>query len=123
MLKFILLSILIVPGVACIYFFWVRPILAAMPALKKFYTEADGIWAKVWALCGKSATVAWSYVLAGIGMVVQLIDPVATTLGDPDLKTQITGLLQANPKVLGYFAIGVSAVTIAARLRTITKGS
>jgi hypothetical protein len=110
---------LIGPGLACAYFFFLRPVLEAVPAFKKFYTDADGFWSKVWAVCGKSATMAWSYILAGVGVAVQALDPIASTLGDPDLKAQITGALQADPKILGYFAIAVSAITIAARLRSI----
>jgi hypothetical protein len=118
-MRFLFFAILIIPGLACAYFFWVRPVLEAVPALKKFYAEADGFWNKVWALCGKSATLAWSYILAGIGMAMQMLDPVASTLGDPNLSAQITSTLQSDPKILGYFAIAVSAITIAARLRSI----
>ena len=38
-----------------------------------------------------------------------IVDPLATAVGDPQLKEQITGVLQSNPKVLGYFAMAVSA--------------
>ena len=112
----------ILPGLVCAYFFFIRPVLHAMPALKDFYTEADGFWAKVWAVCGKSVTVAWGYVLAGIGFVMQAIEPIASALGDPDLKQQVMDALGANPKILGYVLMGISAVTLAARLRSIGKG-
>lgn len=114
-------SIAILPGLACAYFFFIRPLLEKLPAFKQFYAEADGFWQKVWAICGKSITMAWSYILAGIGAAVQLIDPIASALGDPDLRSQITGTLQADPKLLGYVAMGISLVTIAARLRSISK--
>jgi len=113
--------ILIVPGVVCAYAFWVRPVLAAMPQFQKFYAEADGFWAKVWAICGKSATMAWSYLLAGLGMLVQFIDPLAAAFGDPDLHNQVTSALSSDPKILGYFAMGIAAVTLASRLRTIGR--
>ena len=115
------LLILIAPGVACVYFFFVRPMLEAMPAFQKFYAEANSFWAKVWALCGKSATMAWSYILAGIGALVQFIDPLASAVGDPNLHDQVTQALASDPKILGYFAMFVAAVTVAARLRTIGK--
>jgi hypothetical protein len=118
-MRFVFFGFLIVPGLACAYFFFLRPILAAMPAFKKFYAEADGFWNKVWAVCGKSATMAWSYILAGVGLGMQMLDPIASTLGDPNLSSQITSTLQSDPKILGYFAIAVSAITIAARLRSI----
>lgn len=114
-------SFLIVPGVACGYFFFLRPVLKAIPALKNFYAEADGFWAKVKALAGNSITVAWGYFMAGVGFVAQWIEPLGTMFGDPDLKSQITDTLQANPKILGYVLMGISAVTIAARLRSVAK--
>ncbi len=122
MSRFLELS-LIIPGLVCAYAFWLRPILAAMPAFKTFYTEADGFWGTVWAICGKSATMAWSYLLAGLGVLVQFIDPLAAAFGDPDLHNQVTTALASDPKILGYFAIGLAAITLASRLRTIGRTS
>jgi hypothetical protein len=118
----ILILVLIMPGLACGYALVLRPLLAKIPALQKFYAEADGFWAKVWALCGNSLTIAWSWLLAGIGTAMSAIDPIAAALGDPDLKSQVANALQSNPKILGYVTIGISAVTIIARLRSISKG-
>lgn len=113
--------LLILPGLLFAYFIFLRPFLKALPALKDFYTEADGFWAKVSALCGHSMTVVWGYFIAAVGFVAQWIEPLGNMVGDPDLKAQITDTLQANPKILGYVLMGISAVTIAARLRSITK--
>jgi hypothetical protein len=112
----------ILPGLIAAYFIFLRPVLKALPAFKAFYAEADGFWAKVKALAGNSLTVAWSYFMAGVGLVMQWIDPIATALGDPGLKAQVTDTLQANPVILGYVLMGISAVTLAARLRSIAKG-
>jgi hypothetical protein len=114
--------VLIVPGLGATYFIFLRPILHAIPALKKFYTEADGFWAKLWALCGKSLTLAWSYILIGIGVLMQWLEPIANALGDPDIKSQVTGALRSDPKILGYVAMGISIITIAARLRSVARG-
>lgn len=119
-MRYILIS-LIVPGLFCVYAFWVRPAMAALPAFKTFYAEADGFWAKVWAICGKSVTMTWSYLLAALGMGIQFIDPLAAALGDPDLHNQITNAMASDPKILGYFAMFVAAITLASRLRTIGK--
>lgn len=113
--------LLILPGLFAAYFIFLRPVLKAIPALKQFYTEADGFWAKVWAVCGQSVTMAWGYFLAGIGFVMQWIEPLASALGDPDIKQQVTDTLQADPKILGYVLMGISGVTLAARLRSISK--
>lgn len=111
----------ILPGLVFGYFFFLRPVLKAVPAFKEFYAEADGFWAKASALAGNSLTVAWGYILMVAGLLAQFIEPLAAALGDPDIKAQITNSLQANPQVLGYFAMAVSAVTIVARLRSISK--
>lgn len=113
--------ILVLPGLACAYFFFLRPVLAALPALKKFYTEADGFWGKVSALAWHELTIAWGYFLALVGVVLTYIEPIAAALGDPDIKTQITSTLQADPQILAYFAMFVSAITIAAKLHSMTK--
>lgn len=114
--------LLILPGLVAAYFVFLRPVLRAIPALKKFYDEADGFWAKVSAIGGHSATVAWGYFMMAFGFITQWLEPLGNMLGDPDLKTQITDTLQANPKILGYVLMGISAITIAARLRSITRG-
>lgn len=113
--------VLILPGLIVAYALFLRPILCARPAFQKFYADADGFWQTVWAFCGKSVTLAFSYVVQAVGWMLQSIDPIASMVGDPDLRTQITDTLQANPKILGYVLMGISAITIAARLRSITK--
>jgi hypothetical protein len=115
--------ILILPGLIAAYCIFLRPILKALPALKEFYAEADGFWAKVKALSWNSLTIAWSYFMLGSGAVLQWIDPISTALGDPDFRVQVTDALQANPKILSYILMGISAVTIASRLRSLGKAS
>ena len=73
--------ILIVPGLVVGYALLLRPILHKVPVLAAFYAEADGFWAKVWASCGKSATVAWGYALGGLGSAMALLDPLANAVG------------------------------------------
>lgn len=116
-----MLWILIVPGLIVSYFMFLRPILQAVPALRKFYAEADTIWQKVWAVCGKSLTMVWSYFLMLVGGLLDQLDNIAATMGDAGFKQQVSDFLHADPKALGYFAMAVSAVTIAARLRSIAK--
>lgn len=120
MRSFLLFAIAVGPGLIVAYWLYARPLLRQH--FTEFYKEADGFWAKVWALCGKSITLAFSYFVQFVGWALQLIDPIASALGDPDLRYQITEGLQANPKVLGYVLMAISAATIAARLRSISKG-
>jgi|tagenome__1003787_1003787.scaffolds.fasta_scaffold20353896_2 hypothetical protein len=115
--------VFIVPGLIMGYALVLRPLLRKVPALQASYAEADGFWAKVWAYCGKSVTVTWGYLLGGIGSAMAMLDPLANAVGDPDLKDKVAALLQSNPQVLGYLTIGISVITIAARLRSIAKGA
>lgn len=110
---------LILPGLIVGYFLFLRPVLRAIPALKQFYDEADGFWQKVWALCGKSVTMAFAYVIQALSWALQWMDPIANFFGDPDLRQQLTEMLQANPKVLGYVLMAISFATIAARVRSL----
>lgn len=113
---------LILPGALVAYFMFLRPRLRAYPKFKAFFDEADGFWAKVWAICGKSLTMAWGYLLGAIGVMLDQLDNIAATLGDPNFKQQVAEFLHSDPKYLGYFAMVVSGFTIASRLRSITKG-
>jgi len=113
--------LLVFPGLLAGYFMLLRPLLHKLPAFQKFYAEADGFWAKVWAICGQSVTVLWGYVLGGIGSGLALLDKVAPAVGDADLKDKVTQALQSNPQILGYILAGISAVTIAARVRSLLR--
>lgn len=109
--------ILILPGVVVAYYLYLRPVLHALPMFKRFYDEADGFWQTVWVFCGKSVTMLWAYSLQLLSWVLQSIDPIASALGDPDLRQQITEGIKADPKVIGYITMAISFITIASRLR------
>ena len=119
----LLFLFVILPGLVAGYALILRPLLHRIPAFAAFYAQADGFWSTAWAYCGKSLTVAWGYLLGGAGAALTMVQPIATMLGDPELKNQIAGALQSNPQVLGYVLFGISVVTIAARLRSIMQGS
>ncbi|MCC8945355.1 hypothetical protein H8A97_09640 [Bradyrhizobium sp. Arg62] len=70
---------------------------------------------------GRSVAVLWGLFLTGIGTVFQWLDPIAAALGDPDLKAQVMEALEDNPQYLAYVLMGISAITIAARLRSVGK--
>lgn len=122
-MKTALLLILIVPGLVCLYALILRPLLHKIPAFQKFYAEADGFWAKVWAICGKSATILWGYILGGIGSAFALIDKMGTAFGDPNMNLQqkVMDALKDHPAYLGYALTGISVVTIIARIRSMGK--
>jgi len=123
-MKAIALSLLVIPGLLSAYFMIARPLLKKIPRFAAFYERADGFWAKLWALSGGSLTVLWGYVIAAIGGAFQLVDMLASALGDPslDIKTQVAEALKDNPSLLAYALMGISAITIAARLRGVFAG-
>jgi hypothetical protein len=80
------------------------------------------MWAKIRAFCLNSLTIAWGYILAVTGAVMQAIDGIADVLGDPSLKDQISAAI-GDARTVGRVLLGISIVTILARLRTIKKAS
>lgn len=115
--------ILIVPGLIAAYALLLRPFLQKIPGFATFYAEANGFWAKVWALCGNSVTVLWGYVLGGIGAAFTFADQIAAAAGDPalNLTQKVTDAFKDHPSLVGYILTGISVLTIVARIRSIGK--
>jgi hypothetical protein len=78
------------------------------------------MWAHIKGWCLHSLTVAWGYCLAVAGAVMQAIDAAADALGDPGLKDQISAAI-GDAKTVGRILLGISVVTIIARLRSLRK--
>lgn len=100
----------------------IRPMLAAQPQFREFYARANTLWEKAWVFAWNSATVLWSYLLAAFGFLSSQLDHFATLLGDPEFKSQISNVIGADTKTLGYVMMGIAFVTFAARMRSITQG-
>jgi hypothetical protein len=80
------------------------------------------MWARIKVICLSSLTIAWGYVLALAGVILQGLDAAADALGDPNLKDQISASI-GDAKIAGRVLLGISVVTIIARLRSIKKGN
>ena len=80
------------------------------------------MWGKIKASCLHSLTIAWGYVLALGGGAMSLVDGIADALGDPNLKDQISAAV-GDAKTTGRILLGISIITIVARLRTLKKGA
>jgi hypothetical protein len=80
------------------------------------------IWSRVKNLCLHSLTIAWGYVLAFAGAAMQAIDSIADALEDPNLKDQISAAI-GDTRTVGRILLGVSIVTILARLRSLRKAA
>jgi hypothetical protein len=80
------------------------------------------MWAKIKGFCLHSLTVAWGYCLAAVGVGMQGIDTAADALGDPNLRDQINAAI-GDARTAGRILLGISVVTIVARLRSLRKGT
>jgi hypothetical protein len=107
------------------YVLMLRSLLHKLPLLAGFYARANGFWAKVWALFGRSATVAWGYLVAASATVMQALSELARVLGDPslDLKSQLIEILKDYPAAVSGIGIAFGLITITVRLRTIGRSA
>lgn len=80
------------------------------------------MWARIKACCLNSLTIAWSYCLAFAGAAMQGLDSVADALGDPNLKDQISASI-GDARTAGRVLLGISVITMIARLRSLRKGA
>ena len=80
------------------------------------------MWARIKACCLNSLTIAWSYCVAFAGAAMQGVDSLADAVGDPNLKDQISASI-GDAKTAGRVLLGISVVTIIARLRSLRKGA
>jgi len=78
------------------------------------------VWIRIKACCLNSLTIAWGYCMAFVGVMMQAIDVTADALGDPELKDQISAAI-GDTRVVGRILLGISIVTILARLRSLRK--
>ena len=80
------------------------------------------MWQRIKACCLNSLTIAWGYCLAFAGAAMQAIDPIADALGDPSLRDQISAVV-GNAETAGRILLGISIITIIARLRSIRRAA
>ncbi len=122
MLNFIVAIAFLTIFVVC-YALILRPMLRGIPQFADFYAEADGFWSKVWAYCGQSATIAWSYIVGGVGLAFSLLDKIGPMIGDPELNLQqkVVDVLKDHPTVAAWALVAFSVITIATRLRGIMR--
>jgi hypothetical protein len=78
--------------------------------------------ARIKAFCLNSLTIAWGYLLAVVGAVLQAVDVAADAFGDPSVKDQISAAV-GDPKTTGRILLAISVVTILARLRGLRKAA
>jgi hypothetical protein len=80
------------------------------------------MFVKVKALCLNSLTIAWGYLLATLGLILQFVDAAGEIFGDPAIKDQVSAAV-SDPTWSGRVLLAISVVTLAARLRSIRKQS
>lgn len=105
---------LILPTLAIIYWFWIRPILKQTPSLKAFYDAEAGWWA---AFSDKFAGIKQKIVgtlIAVACVVVQLYDFVAPALGAVD-TTPLTSYVPS----WAWPLIGIAGVVLLNYMRSL----
>ncbi len=75
---------------------------------------------RIKACCLHSVTVAWGYALALAGSAIAFIDNIGDALGDPTLKDQLSAAI-GDARTTGRILLGISVITILARLRSLKK--
>jgi hypothetical protein len=80
------------------------------------------MWSRLKSFCLNSLTIAWGYLLALAAAVMQAVDAIADLLGDPGLKDQISQSI-GDTKTVGRILLGISVITIIARLRSLRKAN
>lgn len=80
------------------------------------------MFGKVRTLCLNSLTIAWGYLLALAGVMLQVVDAAGDILGDPAIKEQVAAAI-GDPTWSGRVLLAIAVVTLAARLRSIRKQS
>jgi hypothetical protein len=80
------------------------------------------MFVKAKAFCLNSLTIAWGYLLAVLGLMLQLVDAAGDVLEDPAIKDQVSAAV-GDPAWTGRVLLVISIITLAARLRSIRKQS
>jgi hypothetical protein len=80
------------------------------------------MWARIKASCLNSMTVAWGYCLAVTGAAMQLIDTLSDLFGDPTFKDELSAAV-GDARTVGRILLGISVITIVARLRSLRKAT
>ena len=82
-------------------------------------TETGSVWQRTLKAGKDSATIVWAKVVLVVGGLVAVLDKIATLAGDPSLATQIQQYV--TPQIVSYVMMGIMAVNVWARLRTLGK--
>jgi hypothetical protein len=79
--------------------------------------KVKAFFRRLWAMCLRSATIAWSYVLGAAGAVMNYIDQLAALFNDTTFGAQVQTVL-GDPKAIGKWLMVVAGINIATRVRS-----
>src|SRR6201986_4300728 len=82
-------------------------------------TGTGSVWQRTLKAGKNSATIVWAKVVLIAGGLVAVLDKIANLFGDPSLATQIQQYV--TPQIVSYVMMGIMAITVGARLRTLNK--
>lgn len=107
-------AIILIPTAALFIWFGIKVYVT-------FQTETGSTWQKLLAATKDSATVLWSYIVGGAGMLIMSADKLADALNMP----QVTSFIQQylSPTSVGIAMCVIAIITVIARLRTLGQAS
>jgi hypothetical protein len=78
----------------------------------------QNIWQKIWAACGRSATIAVGYIGAVLGILYANLDNLAGVVVDPSIVAWVHSVIDSHPVIAKYTFAGFGAIVILARMRS-----
>ncbi len=91
----------------------------AFTFIHAWISEAGSFWQRTLKAGKDSATIVWAQVVLVVGGIVAVLDKIANLFGDPSLAAQIQQYV--TPQIVSYVMMGIMAVNVWARLRTLEK--
>jgi len=82
-------------------------------------TETGSFWQRTLKAGKDSATIVWAKVVLIAGGLVAVLDQIASLAGDPSFAAQIQQYV--TPQLVSYVMMGIMAVNVWARFRTLGK--
>jgi hypothetical protein len=78
------------------------------------------MWQRVKAFCLGSTTIAWSYILAVVGFMLQIVDMYGDAINDPTIKDDMHALL-GDSSLFARALLVIAFINIICRLRSLRK--
>ncbi len=76
------------------------------------------MWSKLKAACLHSLTIAWAYLLASLGVLLEVLDLFSSIFDTDQVKDEIRSAI-GDPKRAAMVILAIAGITFLARLRSL----